>query len=105
MTASEAIFNWNMVISLLFNCSLLGSSNMEVGKAGAAAAQPTQGYIDKDDILFRVAKSRKRASGAWSHKSCCGATFTSMIKYFWRSEMKKSKLLHKHPSYHQIFAQ
>ena len=53
----------------------------------------------------RVAKSRKHASGAWSHKSCCGATFTSMIKYFWRSEMKKSKLLHKHPSYHQIFVQ
>ena len=50
----------------------------------------------------RVAKSRERASGARSHKSCCGATFTSMIKYFW---LKKSKLLHKHPSYHQIFAQ
>ena len=54
MTASEAIFNWNMVISLLFNCSLLGSSNTEVGKAGAAAAQPTQGYIDKDDIPLVV---------------------------------------------------
>ena len=45
----------------------------------------------------RVSKSPERASGARSHKSCCGATFTSMIKYFW---LKKSKLLHKHPSYH-----
>ena len=51
MTASEAIFNWNMVISLLFNCSLLGSSNK---KTGAAAARPTQGYIDKDDIPLVV---------------------------------------------------
>ena len=53
MTASEAIFRWNMVISLLFNCLLLGSSNTEVGKAEAAAAQPTQGDIDKDDALSR----------------------------------------------------
>ena len=66
-----------VVVRILMN--LGSSSSFLPEEMYKCTAYPVENYA----TWARVSKSRERASGARSHKSCCGATFTSMIKYFW----------------------